>query len=570
MRKFWLILVVSLLFSLTARAESFVAKINRNPVPVGETFVLTLQYEGNPGTSQPELASLEKDFTIFSVGREYKSNTINGKTSRYYSWNVVMSPKKNGDIIIPSIAFKDLSTKPIRLKVANENAQGTNIPKFAIGRSISNNTPLVQEQIIYTLVIKTTEQLQGNLPQFADNGNKDWVIKQLDNPVVTEEIDNGIEVKKIEIKYALFPQKSGKMTIPELRFNGYYVDENKVRNGYADMFNVWFDNSFTGIGGMNPAMSSINLVAQPVNVDVKPIPQVNNGYWWLPSTQVEISSDWDKQLPEFKVGESVNRKIILLAAGVTESQLPKLVFPEVRGIKQYPENPQTESVISEQNIISKMEINVVYIPDEGGRITIPEIVVPWYNVKTKKMEKAILPAMEVNIIGQTVKPKAKLTQTDNNVTKNEDKIVPESAETGLPLKAIIGLIALAFALGLGASYVLLKLQQSPTEKKEESKKEVQPDVKKAIKSRDLKNIRDEVILWAKNNNPDDVIRNLDDVADLYNDEELSYCLKQLTAKLYSSQQGEFDFQRLDKVMSALSKKNKGSKDKKSLLPELYK
>ncbi len=570
MRKFWLILVVSLLFSLTARAESFVAKINRNPVPVGETFVLTLQYEGNPGTSQPELASLEKDFTIFSVGREYKSNTINGKTSRYYSWNVVMSPKKNGDIIIPSIAFKDLSTKPIRLKVANENAQGTNIPKFAIGRSISNNTPLVQEQIIYTLVIKTTEQLQGNLPQFADNGNKDWVIKQLDNPVVTEEIDNGIEVKKIEIKYALFPQKSGKMTIPELRFNGYYVDENKVRNGYADMFNVWFDNSFTGIGGMNPAMSSINLVAQPVNVDVKPIPQVNNGYWWLPSTQVEISSDWDKQLPEFKVGESVNRKIILLAAGVTESQLPKLVFPEVRGIKQYPENPQTESVISEQNIISKMEINVVYIPDEGGRITIPEIVVPWYNVKTKKMEKAILPAMEVNVIGQTVKPKAKLTQTDNNVIKNEDKIVPESAETGLPLKAIIGLIALAFALGLGASYVLLKLQQSPTEKKEESKKEVQPDVKKAIKSRDLKNIRDEVILWAKNNNPDDVIRNLDDVADLYNDEELSYCLKQLTAKLYSSQQGEFDFQRLDKVMSALSKKNKGSKDKKSLLPELYK
>ena len=141
-----------------------------------------------------------------------------------------MSPKKSGDIIIPSIAFKDLSTKPIRLKVANENAQGTNIPKFALGRTISNDKPLFQEQIIYTLVIKTTEQVQGNLPQFVDNGNKDWVVKQLDNPVVTEEIDNGTAVKKIEIKYALFPQKSGKLTVPEMRFNGYYVDENKVRN----------------------------------------------------------------------------------------------------------------------------------------------------------------------------------------------------------------------------------------------------------------------------------------------------------------------------------------------------
>ena len=144
--------------------------------------------------------------------------------------------------------------------------------------------------------------------------------------------------------------------MPELRFNGYYVDENKVRNRYSDMFNVWFDNSFTGLGGMNPAMSSINLVAQPVNVDVQPIPQDNNGYWWLPSSQVEISSDWDEQLPEFKVGESVNRKITLLAAGVTDTQLPKLVFPEVTGIKQYPENPQTESVVVEHGIISKMDI----------------------------------------------------------------------------------------------------------------------------------------------------------------------------------------------------------------------
>ena len=570
MRKFWLILIVSLLFSLTARAESFVAKINRNPVPVGETFVLTLQYEGNPGTSQPELASLEKDFTIFSVGREYKSSTVNGKTSRYYSWNVVMSPKKSGDIIIPSIAFKDLSTKPIRLKVANENAQGTNIPKFALGRSISNDKPLFQEQIIYTLVIKTTEQVQGNLPQFADNGNKDWVIKQLDNPVVTEEIDNGTEVKKIEIKYALFPQKSGKITVPELRFNGYYVDENKVRNRYSDMFNVWFDNSFTGLGGMNPAMSSINLVAQPVNVDVQPIPQDNNGYWWLPSSQVEISSDWDEQLPEFKVGESVNRKITLLAAGVTDTQLPKLVFPEVSGIKQYPENPQTESVVVEQGIISKMDINVVYIPDEGGKITIPEVVVPWYNVKTQKMEKAVLPAIDVNVIGQAAKPKIKPSQPVNDIAKNDEQNTLETKETSLPLKTIVGLIALAFALGIGASYVLLKLQQSSKDKKEEPKQVVQPDVKKAIKSRDLKTIRDEVILWAKNNNPDEVIRNLDDVSDVYNNTELSSCLKQLTTMLYSGKQGEFDFQRLDKVMSLLSKKNKGSKDKKSLLPELYK
>jgi hypothetical protein len=227
-------------------------------------------------------------------------------------------------------------------------------------------------------------------------------------------------------------------------------------------------------------------------------------------------------------------------------------------------------VVVEQGIISKMDINVVYIPDEGGKITIPEVVVPWYNVKTQKMEKAVLPAIDVNVIGQAAKPKIKPSQPVNDIAKDDEQNTLETKETSLPLKTIVGLIALAFALGLGASYVLLKLQQSSKDKKEEPKQVVQPDVKKAIKSRDLKTIRDEVILWAKNNNPDEVIRNLDDVSDIYNNAELSSCLKQLTTMLYSGKQGEFDFQRLDKVMSLLSKKNKGSKDKKSLLPELYK
>ena len=186
------------------------------------------------------------------------------------------------------------------------------------------------------------------------------------------------------------------------------------------------------------------------------------------------------------------------------------------------------------------------------------------------MEKAVLPSIDVNVIGQAVQPKTKMLQSGNDINKNDEQIALETTESSLPLKTIIGLIALAFALGLGASYVLLKLQQSSADKKEEVKKEAHPDVKKAIKTKDIKAIRDEVILWAKNNNPDDVIRNLDDVADIYNNDELSYCLKQLTARLYSSQEGEFDFQRLDKVMTLLSKKNKGSKDKKSLLPELYK
>ena len=62
------------------------------------------------------------------------------------------------------------------------------------------------------------------MPEFGNDNNTDWIIKQIGEPSITSQIDNGIENKLIEIRYAMFPQKSGKLKTPELIFNGYYID----------------------------------------------------------------------------------------------------------------------------------------------------------------------------------------------------------------------------------------------------------------------------------------------------------------------------------------------------------
>ena len=43
-------------------------------------------------------------------------------------------------------------------------------------------------------------------------------------------------VKKIEIKYALFPQKSGNLTSPAVRFNGYYLTKEQRRDPFQGLF----------------------------------------------------------------------------------------------------------------------------------------------------------------------------------------------------------------------------------------------------------------------------------------------------------------------------------------------
>lgn len=50
MKKWIWLLILNLFIAAPAfAAGTLTAKLNRNPVPVGETFVLSLEYEGDPG-----------------------------------------------------------------------------------------------------------------------------------------------------------------------------------------------------------------------------------------------------------------------------------------------------------------------------------------------------------------------------------------------------------------------------------------------------------------------------------------------------------------------------------------
>ena len=91
MKKGILFFVISLMLAVPARADTLTAKLNRNPVPAGETFVLSLEYAGDPGTAQPDLSALEKDFKVYMVSSSYKGVYRNGQMSKTYVWSISMA-----------------------------------------------------------------------------------------------------------------------------------------------------------------------------------------------------------------------------------------------------------------------------------------------------------------------------------------------------------------------------------------------------------------------------------------------------------------------------------------------
>lgn len=565
MKRFFIGLFLTLTITFSANAGNFTAKVNRNHVPLGETFVLTLQYDDAPGTSEPDLTPLQKDFNIYSVGRDYQSTIINGQASHTYQWNVVLSPKVENVATIPSISFKNFSSSPIEITVAA--AAPEQKQNISMSYDISNSEPYLQEQIIYTLTIKTSENLQGSLPQFVDDGSQSWIIKQISEPAVDTEIDNGIESKTVTIRYALFPQKSGVLSIPQMRLHAYYPDKNKGRPA-SSLFSAFFNEDLLNSFGFNN-MKKVDLTTKPQTIEVRAIPSENNGYWWLPSQQVTISSDWDNKLPEFKAGEPANRRITLTAAGIIDTQLPKLSFKEVAGLKQYPEKPEVSSYVTPNGIISQMNINVVYIPEKDGALNIPEIIVPWYNLNTEQMDRAQLSAQQINIENNP-----SISVASNNITIQQNQSQSQLNPKLLQEKQdvfnvkIYALLAASFILGLLFSWMILRNKHTTIQNK------IEPVTSKEVPStigKNAKEVRDIILNWAKANYPKAKILNLDDVENLVADKKFSEILQQIKKDLYSGKKQGFDSQELEKLMHEHSlKKKKSSKKEQSLLPDLYK
>lgn len=582
-------ILLGVAFIGAAWAQTFNAAVNRTEVPQGETFVLTLELADGSDSGNPDLSVLDKDFIVYSVGNAFSYNYINGVASKSRQWQIALMPKNSGKITVPSIKLGNLETQPITLNVipasaaATETSAGTggyqapqqmNRPKFSMTAEIGNPNPYVQQQVDYTLKIYDTGGLQGDMPQFIEDGSNNWIIRSLGEPTVGSKIVNGRSLREITFRYALFPQKSGVLPTPEVRFNGYYLTRSR---GMNDPFDDLFGGNLGSIGfvDMFATRNPVLLTAKPEKVNVQPIPSDNNGNWWLPAQQVALFAEWEPRQPVFKVGEAVNRTIYLKAVGVAESQLPELNLASVSGLKQYPDKAVASSGIENGQVVAVKKISNVYIPNRAGKMTIPEIAVDWFNVRTNRMEKAVLPAMNIEVLPGAAVETAPAPQPETrpespsrvleDVANETENLVERSIPQGLPY--IIA--AAAFLLGIVVSWMLFGMRNKS--RNADDIKDFDRYIVRAAKSKDYRALRDGLISWARDRWNDSKITNLKDVAKAVGNKEFAAQLDGLAASLYAPEGGEFKTEAFLKAFEKVRKaKVKSRTGDAQPLPKLYK
>ncbi len=235
---------------------------------------------------------------------------------------------------------------------------------------LSERQPYVQENILLRLKVVSDQNLATATPELPTSS--DLLLHKLaDAKVSTRTGQDGRREILNEFTYALIPLRAGNLSLPALRVTGEFA---------ADAYGIGRGQRYDVSGGegtllqVRPALSTI----QP----------------WLPLRDLSLKASLDGG-DDLQAGEPVSLVLELNAIGAGGNQLPSLEpYLESSDFRVYREQTLTEAKVSAdgQRVEGQRAEYYTLVPQASGRLRLPEIRLPWWNVATSSREWASLPA----------------------------------------------------------------------------------------------------------------------------------------------------------------------------------
>jgi hypothetical protein len=375
-------LLLSLL-ALCAQAAGFTANVDRTRLSEGETVELTLESSDPTLFGKPDLTSLEAQFEVLGTRQINQLGTLNGHNDRATRWIITLRPRQNGFVTIPALKLGEVHSAPITLHVQkSEKAGNDNLAPVFIDASLDQDSVYVQAQAILTLRIYHSVSLYDD-SSLSPLQMDDARVEQLGDPRTYEKEINGVRHGVIEVRYALFPQKSGLLDIPPQVFSATLVDPGS-QQGYQPF-------------GPRPGkLTRVNSPRIPLTVKPKPAEYPVDAPW-LPARNLILTESWSPDPKGAQTGDSLTRSLLLQVEGLSSAQIPPLPATQAKGLRRYPDQPQVANKIDERGLIGSREDREALVPTSSGRLELPALQVIWWNTRDDRLERSELPARTLEV-----------------------------------------------------------------------------------------------------------------------------------------------------------------------------
>jgi len=417
-----------------AQAAPVTAKLDRSSAVVGETVTLILQTSDTNQSLDTDLSVLQKDFDVLNQRSETQMSFVNGRQTASVRLVVTLEPKHAGNLLIPALKFPGVSSAPVYLKV-------TNAPALAPGDAepVFIEVTVQPESGPYYVLSQVSLMVrifyQANLTEAAINppAPAQASVRLLDE-VPYQSDRNGERYRVLERRYAIFPERSGTLTIPPMQLSGRLIERPSDR--------LW-----------QPTVRGrrVRVESEPLTLEISPKPVGFTGDFWLPARRITLSQQIADN-EELHVGEPVTRTVILDAMGLEENMLEEPAWPEVPATRIYPDQPQGISRDDGEWVLGHKEFRYAVVPEEPGELVLPEIRLDWWDTVANQQRTAVLPEHKVRVLPSELSKSVSAAPAVPSVLPNAPTGVPTtSTDMSTPTmlwKSTTGVFALLWLLTL--------------------------------------------------------------------------------------------------------------------------
>ena len=485
--------------------------INPPAVRLGESFHLILTNDEPQSGGIPNLVPLQENFTVIGTQRSMLYSIVNGQTKAESQWIIILTAKKTGVLTIPPIEVGPQQTMAGSIEVtgdqittSDDNQGDTPQAEVMLKTEVSVQKPFINQQVIYTVKLYNSQRLLE--ADYKPPSVEDALLVPLGDGrrYQTTLGSRGYMVE--EQQYAVFPQKSGDLTIVAPSFRALVLDSVPRR---------------------------INAQANATHLQVQPKPASYSGLSWLPATQVALTERYDQTNTMMKQGDTLVRTVTLQAAGVPAQLLPPFTVTSGPEFNAYTEKPTLKNTAKQQELVGRADVKVTYLLNKAGKITLPAYHVAWFNTLTGKEELASLPerTLEVEAVqGAAVKIKPTLTAQAMKKTLAMPSIPSRSMGTFIAWVGRIlgGVILLALVVAL--SWWLIQRRSLG---RRHRMRIALKQLHSACTANHPQQARDALLAWGRLRWPRDELLNLYHLTRLAHDSSLKKQLSLLSQALYS-------------------------------------
>lgn len=379
-----LIFAAALLLPVCVQAE-LRAALSAQIIDELDSVQLVVRDIGTRQSETPDLSALADDFHVLGVNTSSQYRFVNGKAQSWVDYQITLQPKRTGELIIPPIGIGQQVTDsiPISVRALSADMRRKIDALVFYEMELSSDSIYVQSQLLLTRRLVYADGVQlygGQLETPVLDGAQVFALGEGQSSVIQR---NGRTMGSYEQRYAIFPEKSGTLTIPSESVTA----------------------SVRVVDGVSTARKTVRISTQEERVAVRPIPaEYPIDRPWLPAIAVTASVDFEPSPAQaVNVGDTIRRTLTVTVIGNTGTSVPPTALaPNEREFKFYLQPTRIENETFGENLEGYRVEAVDLVPITPGAFGIPGTQITWWNTDTETVMTTDIERRALSVQGPSI------------------------------------------------------------------------------------------------------------------------------------------------------------------------